>query len=202
MALDQASTVPRVRPICPRADLGGSPACLGLAASILSVLRRSDRRVRPPITELPVFYTKKVATPFGSRGFPRFPSRGGPAIGVSSNTIRHTASDTFRHCDTAPSTAGLIAGFYLAFGTLTPPWRSTNKCYLRTAPRQHSRSRIYPARLGWRPGCRCRTNLALVRSRWRLSSGSRVPMASHLIEPRRIFSRPQAPTGWRFPRRG
>ena len=56
------------------------------------------------------FYTKKVATPFGSRGFPRFPSRGGPGIGVSSNTIRHTASDTFRHCDTAPSTAGLSAG--------------------------------------------------------------------------------------------
>ena len=27
--------------------LGGSPACLGLAASILSLLRRSDRRVRP-----------------------------------------------------------------------------------------------------------------------------------------------------------
>ena len=27
--------------------LGGSPACLGLAASILSLLRQSDRRVRP-----------------------------------------------------------------------------------------------------------------------------------------------------------
>ena len=33
---------------CPRADLGVAPACPGLAASILSLLRRSDRRVRPP----------------------------------------------------------------------------------------------------------------------------------------------------------
>ena len=33
---------------CPRADLGVAQPCLGLAASILSLLRRSDRRVRPP----------------------------------------------------------------------------------------------------------------------------------------------------------
>ena len=43
-----------------------------------------------------VFLHEKVSTPFGSHGFPRFPSRGGPAIGAFGGTIKRQSSDTFR----------------------------------------------------------------------------------------------------------
>ena len=110
---------------------GVAQPCLGLAASILSVLRRSDRLVRPlpgrrgacgsrprrggrrchhrvpsctprrassrlPLEGCSFFLHEKVATPFGSHGFPRFPSRGGPAIGAFGGTIKRQSSDTFR----------------------------------------------------------------------------------------------------------
>ena len=70
------------------------PACPGgLVASILSLLTGS---VRLPLEGCSFFLHEKVATPFGSHGFPRFPSRGGPAIGAFGGTIKRQSSDTFR----------------------------------------------------------------------------------------------------------